>query len=256
MRKEWNIFRTAIMFFTRIPVGKIDFSSKALNSSGKYLPVIGWIVGGISAIIFLATHQILPVELAVILSMASSIMITGAFHEDGFADVCDGLGGGWTREKILEIMKDSRVGAFGVIGMIMLLFAKFISLSEMHVNLLPASIIAGHTISRFSAVLFIYSHQYVRDDQGSKSKPVGKKINQSELIFASLMALFPFILFPNAGFLLIIPVILLIKYRFARYAQKKIGGYTGDCLGALQQITETSFYIFVLIYMEIHSFIV
>lgn len=256
MKKESLLFRTALMFFTRIPVRKVEYSQEYLNHSNKYLPVIGWIVGGISALGFMLFNPILPVEIAVVLSMAIPILLTGAFHEDGFTDLCDGLGGGWTKEKILEIMKDSRVGAFGVIGLVMLLLTKFLSLSHISESILPATLIAGHTFSRYSAVLFIFSHKYVRDDHTGKSKPIGKEIYRSELIFASVTALLPFLLFPHFGFLLIIPVILLIKHAFARYIKKWIDGYTGDCLGALQQIIETSFYIFVILYMEIQNSII
>ena len=244
------------MFFTRIPVGKIAYSQKALNSSSKYLPLIGWLVGGISGVTLILFSLILPLELAVIISMGISILITGAFHEDGFADFCDGFGGGWTRDKILIIMKDSRIGAFGVIGMIMLLLTKFISLTEIPLNILPVSMLAGHTLSRYSSVLLIFTHEYVRDDQESKTKPIGKSIKNKELIFASVTGLLPFILFPSAGFLVIIPAVLMIKFLFARYTKKRIGGYTGDCLGALQQLTEGSFYIFILIYMKMYNFMV
>lgn len=256
MKQEINKFRTALMFFTRIPVGEIEYSQEYLNHSNKYLPVIGWMVGGLSALGFMLLNPILPVEIAVVLSMAISILLTGAFHEDGFADVCDGFGGGWTKEKILEIMKDSRIGAFGVIGLVMLMLTKFLSMSQIPVSILPAALITGHTFSRYSAVLLIFTHKYVRDDHTGKSKPIGKELNRPELIFASITALLPFLFFPHFGFLLIIPVILLIKHVYARYIKKWIGGYTGDCLGALQQITETSFYIFVILYVEIQNSII
>lgn len=256
MKKESILFRTALMFFTRIPVGKIKYSQEYLNHSNKYLPVIGLIVGGISGLSLILFNHILPVELAVVLSMAISILLTGAFHEDGFADVCDGFGGGWSKEKILEIMKDSRIGAFGVTGLVMLLLTKFLSLSHIPESILFATLLAGHTFSRYSAVLLIFTHKYVRDDHTGKSKPIGKELNRSELLFASVTAILPFVFFPHFGFLLIIPVILLIKHGFARYISKWIGGYTGDCLGALQQIIETSFYIFVILYIEIQNSII
>ena len=256
MKKELIVFKTAVMFFTRIPVGKVEYAQEYLNQSNKYLPVIGWIVGGSAALSFMLFTLVLPVEMAVILSMAISILLTGAFHEDGFADLCDGFGGGWTTQKIMEIMKDSRVGAFGVIGLITLLLTKVVSLSHVPESILPVTLLAGHTFSRYSAVLFIFSHEYVRDDHTGKSKPIGKKLNNSGLIFASITALLPFLLFPHFGFLLIIPVIVLIKYLFARYISKTIGGYTGDCLGALQQVTETSFYILIIVFMTLQNTII
>ena len=102
MKKEIDIFFTAMMFYTRIPCPKnITHDPDYLNKATRYFPLIGWIVGLISGLVFIAFSQILPVTIAVLLSMIASILTTGAFHEDGFADVCDGFGGRWTKEKIL-----------------------------------------------------------------------------------------------------------------------------------------------------------
>ncbi|HXB12726.1 MAG TPA: adenosylcobinamide-GDP ribazoletransferase, partial [Bacteroidia bacterium] len=120
MKKEIRIFFTALMFFTRIPCPKwVDHSEEYLNRSSKYFPLMGWIVGGLSSIVFYSCSFFLPISVSVLLSMVTSIYVTGAFHEDGLADVCDGFGGGWIKDKIMDIMKDSRVGAFGVIGVVM-----------------------------------------------------------------------------------------------------------------------------------------
>ncbi|HWY97589.1 MAG TPA: adenosylcobinamide-GDP ribazoletransferase, partial [Bacteroidia bacterium] len=156
MKKEIRIFFTALMFFTRIPCPKwVDHSEEYLNKSSKYFPLMGWIVGGFSALIYFGGTYIFPVSIAILLSMVASIWITGAFHEDGLADVCDGFGGGWTKEKILLIMKDSRVGAFGVIGLVMVLLIKYVSLSSipsMGKLFVPFIIVSAHSLSRFFAV--------------------------------------------------------------------------------------------------------
>ncbi len=253
-KREWNIFQTAIMFFTRIPVSKnLSYSEKYLNSSSKFLPMMGWIVGLSSGLVFFAVNYILPLQLAVIAAMVSSILLTGAFHEDGFADVCDGFGGGWSKRRILQIMKDSRIGAYGMIGMFFLLLSKFVALSEINSNFLPMVFIAGHAISRYFAAHFIYTHQYVRDDETSKSKPLGKKLKTKELLLAIITAVIPLFLFPSWYIFLTIPFIYLVYFFFARYLKKWIGGYTGDCLGAMQQLTELAFYLSVLMLDEIVS---
>src|SRR5258708_3410401 len=126
MKKEWKIFLTAVMFLTRISVPKnIDHSAEYLEKSPKYFPVTGWIVGGISALLFLVFSRYISTDIGVLASMIAGILTTGAFHEDGFADTCDAFGGGWTKEKILQIMKDSRIGAFGAIGLLAILSSKF-----------------------------------------------------------------------------------------------------------------------------------
>lgn len=244
MKKEMQIFLTAVMFYTRIPVPKwVNHNAECLNKATKYFPLIGWIVGSVSAVVFMGATYLFNASIAVILSMASSVLLTGAFHEDGFADVCDGFGGGWTKEKILLIMKDSRVGAYGVIGIILILLLKLSLLSSFTVSQFPIIIIAAHALSRWAAATFIATHNYVRENEDSKAKPVAKQLFVSHFLIASLFGIIPLFLFKDWHvFLLILPV-YLIKVYLGWYFKKWIGGYTGDCLGATQQITEIVFYL-------------
>src|SRR6201985_2249913 len=132
MKKQGRIFLTAVMFLTRIRVPRtIDHSPEYLQQAPRYFPVVGWIVGAFSALSFLVFSRYISTDLGILASMITGILLTGAFHEDGFADVCDGLGGGWTKEKILMIMKDSRIGAFGAIGLLGILGSKFLLLKEL-----------------------------------------------------------------------------------------------------------------------------
>jgi adenosylcobinamide-GDP ribazoletransferase len=248
MKREIKIFFTALMFFTRIPCPKwVDHSPEYLNKSSKYFPVVGIIVGSISALVYWLFQLIFPADIALIFSMIASILTTGAFHEDGFADVCDGFGGGWTKEKILLIMKDSRLGTFGVVGIGLVLLLKWSSLKYFPVNTLVIILISGHAISRLNAVSLIYTDQYARDDDTSKSKPLATKMSTGELIFAVIFGLAPLALFANINVLLALLPLLLLRWYFSGYFKKWIGGYTGDCLGALQQISEVVFYLSLLL---------
>jgi adenosylcobinamide-GDP ribazoletransferase len=248
MFKQVKIFFTAVMFFTRIPCPKwVDHSEEYLNKASMYFPLIGWIVGGFSALVFWASKFLFPVSIAVIFSMIASILLTGAFHEDGFADVCDGFGGGWTKEKILEIMKDSRVGSYGVIGMILMLGTKFALLNQISIQFIPAALIAGHSLSRFASTSVIFTHQYVRENEDSKAKPLAKKMQFSDIILAAVFGTIPLLFMQNYLFVLAIIPVFLARWYMMRYFVKWIGGYTGDCLGAVQQVTEVVFYIFVLL---------
>jgi adenosylcobinamide-GDP ribazoletransferase len=241
---EIRVFFTALMFFTRVPCPKwIGLSDDLLNKATKYLPLVGIIVGSGSALVLWLSHFVFPAELSIIASMIVSILITGAFHEDGFADVCDGFGGGWSKQQILDIMKDSRIGAFGTIGIVLILLTKYFALHSIDLNILPFVLIAGHTSSRFAAVTFIFSHEYTRTDNTGKSKPIGSSISKGGLLFAFVISLLPFVLLKNPLFLLIFVPVLLAKWSLARYFKKWIGGYTGDCLGATQQICEIVFYL-------------
>ena len=131
MKKELHIFFTALLFYTRIPCPKnIDHNPDYLNKASRYFPLVGWIVGGISFSVYYLSSFLFPSQIAIVLSIIAGILVTGAFHEDGFADVCDGFGGGWTKEKILLIMKDSSIGAYGAIGLVLLFLLKFQSMSE------------------------------------------------------------------------------------------------------------------------------
>ncbi|HAR72398.1 MAG TPA: adenosylcobinamide-GDP ribazoletransferase, partial [Flavobacteriaceae bacterium] len=115
LKKEVTYFLTALMFFTRIPIPfKIPYSNEIMNQSQKYYAAIGLLVGAFNALIYTICQFILPVDIAIIITMIASVLLTGAFHEDGFTDVCDSFGGGYGKEKILTIMKDSRIGAYGV----------------------------------------------------------------------------------------------------------------------------------------------
>jgi len=132
MKKQVRIFLTAIMFLTRIRVpASVDHSPEYLGQAPRYFPVVGWIVGAVSALFYLLGSRFVSTDAGVLAAMVAGILVTGALHEDGFADVCDGFGGGWTKEKILEIMKDSRIGAYGAIGLIALLATKFILLKAL-----------------------------------------------------------------------------------------------------------------------------
>ncbi len=244
MKNQLNLFLTALMFYTRIPVpATLEYSPERLNRSTRYLPLIGWIVGGIGAAVFYGLVQVLPLQLSVFLSMLATILLTGAFHEDGFADFCDGFGGGYTREKIFTIMKDSRIGTYGSIGLIGMLGTKFLALQSMPAYVIPLALVAGHAFSRLMPVIIIFTSWYSREDELSKTKPIGKRGKNSDLILAIIFALVPMSLLPWQLTAIAVPSALLLTFLFKKYTERKIGGYTGDCLGALQQLVEVLFYL-------------
>lgn len=258
LRKEIRIFFTALMFLTRLPVPRFtDHSPEYLEKSSKYFPLIGWIVGSISAAVLLLFMQVVSLDLSILALMIASILTTGAFHEDGFADVCDAFGGGWTMEKILEIMKDSRLGTYGTTGLIFILSAKFLLLRELMPAIihhtpsyyLPvfASMLAAHAASRFMSVCSIQFYPYVTPDDVSKSKPsAAHKLPGVAFLIAFLFAIIPFVFLP-VSFLLVFPALFLATFLLNRYFQKWIGGHTGDCLGTVQQSCELLCYLTMLL---------
>lgn len=247
MKRQIQLLLTAIMFYTRIPVpATLEYSPERLNRATRYFPFIGWIVGGVGAGVFYGLVQILPLGVSVLLSMLATILLTGAFHEDGFADFCDGFGGGYTREKILTIMKDSRIGTYGSVGLLGMLGTKFLALQAMPVYAIPLSMIAAHAFSRLMPVLIIFTSRYSRVDELSKAKPIGKRGKNSDLIIAIFFALIPVAFLPWQLMAVVLPLALLVTFRFKKYSERKIGGYTGDCLGAVQQLIEVLFYLCLL----------
>lgn len=261
LKKELTVFLTGVMFLTRLPVPKnIDHGENYLQKSPTYFPLIGWIVGLISFAAFFIFHKFVGADIGLLAAIIAGIFTTGCFHEDGFADTCDAFGGGWTKEKILAIMKDSRLGTYGVAGLVLMLSVKFLLLKELvtwfsckavtekELYLLVAvTMVAAHAVSRLMPVFVIQYYQYVTADDGSKSKPLAsKKLQWPELTSSVVFALLPLAFFHYYVLLAIVPV-LLISFKLANYFKKWIGGYTGDCLGAIQQVAEVTFYLSVLI---------
>ncbi|MBI4929324.1 MAG: adenosylcobinamide-GDP ribazoletransferase [Bacteroidetes bacterium] len=244
LKKEIRIFFTALMFFTRIPCPKwIDHSEEYLSKSSRYFPLIGIIVGGIGALVYYSFSFIFPHPIAILLSMVSTILVTGAFHEDGLADMCDGFGGGWTKQDILRIMKDSRTGTYGVVGLCSMLAIKFASLYYMDSKLIPLVLIAGHSLSRFAASTLLYTLDYVREDADSKAKPAAGRISAFSLCVGAVFGIISLALFFNYYvFALLVPV-FIARWYLGHYYKKWIGGHTGDCGGATQQICEVVFYL-------------
>ena len=248
LQHEAVAFLAAVRFFTRIPIpDRIPHSAENLNHAARYFPAVGLLVGAVSAIAFFLAALVLPTSVAVLIAMVSSIYLTGAFHEDGLSDMTDGLGGGWEKMRILEIMKDSRVGSYGVIAITMALLSKFVLLDNFDSLWVPILLIAAHAFSRYCAVLIMAGLPYVREDALSKSKPLATKLSKNALWVASAFGLLPLLLLPAPAALMSVVAGLIATIWLGRKLQKWLGGYTGDCLGATQQLSELAFYLGALV---------
>ena len=243
---EPGYFFAALRFFTRLPVpARVGHSAEQLNHAARWFPAVGWIVGAIGAGVTVAAAQIWPADIAVLLGMAATLLVTGAFHEDGLADTIDGLGGGWTREDALRIMKDSRIGSYGAIGIGMALLLKFSALSQL-LAVLPAptffaALVAGHAVSRLASTALIFFLDYAREE--GKAKPLATRLGGGELAFAALCGLAPCVWLSPAAAGIALALVALVTLYAVRIFVKRLGGYTGDCLGATQQLTEPAFYL-------------
>lgn len=252
LRAHFRLLLLAVQFYTRLPVPAwVGYSEELLQKATVYFPLVGWLVGGVAAGVFAGANWLFHNEdVALLLSMVASILLTGAFHEDGFADVCDGFGGGWTPDKILAIMKDSRLGTYGATGLGLLLAGKFLALRGLPAAAVAPALLLAHPLSRATALTCLFSHRYARTSEDSKAKPVAKKLRPGELAAGLVLGALPLFgyaawLHRPAVLLLLLPL-AVVKTALARYFQRWIGGYTGDCLGAIQQVAEVSCYLFLL----------
>ncbi|MBI3524985.1 MAG: adenosylcobinamide-GDP ribazoletransferase [Betaproteobacteria bacterium] len=246
-KRQLEYFFAALRFFTRLPAPAwVGHSQDQLDHAARYFPLVGILVGAIGAAVTWLTAWMLPLSLAVVLGMAATILATGAFHEDGFADACDGFGGGWEKAQVLAIMKDSRIGSYGAIGIALLLLAKWNALAELGDEYLAAefavAMIAAHAVSRLAATALIRTLDYVREDETAKAKPLARRMDTGELLFAAICGLAPCAFLPWQEVLAALVLVVLFTWLAARYFVRRIGGYTGDCLGATQQATELAFY--------------
>ena len=248
MLKELKYLKTAILFYTRIPCGEIkDYDPDDLNRATRYFPFIGWIVGIVMFVIFWLMSMIVNVYIATAISLLAGVLVTGGFHEDGLADAFDGFGGGWTKERILEIMKDSRIGSYGVLALIFDILLKYLLLCSLlntfsfeHTWMLALFFISYHSLARLVSCNLIFFSRYARMDATSKVKPIGKECTWKEFIGASLFGLLPLAVFAwHTPLLWCVAVPLFLFVVIAKhFFEKHIDGFTGDCLGAVEQIAE------------------
>lgn len=248
----------AVQYFTRLPVRGpladwVGFSPGMLRAAAAHFPGVGWLVGMAACASFAVLSLALPdtpltaLAAAVGCTMATALL-TGAFHEDGLADVADGLGGGSTRERALEIMKDSRVGAFGALALLLVVAAK-IGLLGVLAAASPAAVLtallAAHTVSRFWPLLVAHTLPHIGDVGNSKSKPLADQVERRALYVAAAWCVVPLALMALAHGLAFMGVAVLASgvalYAMRRWFQRRLQGFTGDCLGAAQQACEISF---------------
>lgn len=264
----------AVQFFTRVPiVGRlaewVGFSPELLRASAGHFPGVGLVVGMVAAAVYALVNTLLPdthftLLVAAVLSTVFTVLLTGGFHEDGLADVADGLGGSYDRTRALDIMKDSRVGAFGAMALVLALLAKVALLAllgsvegvptgwnEVPVPLstwyVCAALVAGHTVSRALPLLLIAWLPHVGDTAASKSKPLADQITARSLwvafiwLFMALALVLSVLDAMNLIVALSFSVVALLW--MGRWFKRRLQGFTGDCLGAAQQVCEIAFYL-------------
>ncbi|MBC8259637.1 MAG: adenosylcobinamide-GDP ribazoletransferase [SAR324 cluster bacterium] len=250
LKQEIRRIVGAFIFYSRIPLPSSWYSAKTSHCS-RYFSLVGWFAGGVSVAVWLLAQQLFSgsmepflektLSIAILLGMISAVLLTGALHEDGFADTCDGLGGGWTPEERLRIMKDSRIGTYGALGLVFLVLLKLFALLQIETEILPWVWISGNTLSRFVSISQLRFLSYVQDPVKSKSGTM-TEFSGVDLIVNGAFGLMP-LLFLGNQVLVSLAAVALVWWVLIVYFKRKLGGVTGDCLGATQQLCEVVFYL-------------
>jgi len=247
IKVQVNLFYLAVSFFTRLPVPKtMIYSESLLNKANRFFSLVGIVIGLLLVFGYVIFSAFLPTNIAILLTMILSLFLTGAFHEDGLADMADGIGGAFSIEKRLTIMKDSRIGTYGAVTLVMALLLKFTLLLEMaknDSNYLLLAIVLAEALSRAVAGSLISGMPYVSDIEQSKSKPLAQAQSSLELIILLLIGSAPLLFYSIDIIFSLLIVLIIFRALFKRWLMNKIGGFTGDCLGAAQQISQLLIYL-------------
>jgi len=243
MNHQLRGFVAGVRFLTRISVpGAHDDRPDDLARSTTYFPLIGLIVGLFGAGVYWLAHIGWPPFVAAALATAGTIWLTGAFHEDALADACDGFGGGWDRAQVLAIMKDSRVGAYGAIGVALALALRLGALAALPPAMAMRALVAAHVLGRWSSLPLIWRLPYVRETPGTGTS-FAASVTPARLGIATAMAVAIVIVALDRQALPAFAIAMLAVLAAGAYFRRRIGGITGDCLGAANQVVELLTYL-------------
>ena len=247
---ELRLFFIALQFFTRLPTPAwVGFEPLWLQHCARYFPAVGLVVGALSGAVLWGALWVWPSSVAVGLSMATSVWLTGGFHEDGWADTCDGLGGAVSRERALVIMKDSRIGSYGALGLILLLGLKaacLVALADGSATAAMLAVLWAHCASRAAPVWLLHTMSYAGDAEHAKAKPLATQAS-----WATVVVALGWVVAASVGIAGLAPQLVPtlcaasvaavgVTFVVQAWLEKRLGGYTGDNLGACQQLVELS----------------
>jgi adenosylcobinamide-GDP ribazoletransferase len=239
--REWRLFWCAVGFLTRLPTPALrEFEPGWIGRSARWFSLVGQIVGVLAAAVFLAAGRLWSGAAPAVLAIGAGIWITGAFHEDGLADAVDGMGGGTTPEARLQIMKDSRIGTYGVVALILVIGLRIVALAAIPGWRGAIALVAAHGLGRAAAVAAMAAQPYVGAAATAKAAASPQHPGVGNALFAGLAALWPFALMPPHAAGLAIGLAAAAGAIVALLAQSLIGGRTGDTLGAIEQAAETA----------------
>ncbi len=257
VKHELRLFFVALQFLTRVPVPNwVGFEPAWLQTCLRHFPLVGACIGAWAAVVLWAALQLWPPAVAAVVSTVATLWLTGAFHEDGLADTFDALGGTVSRERALEIMKDSRIGSYGAAALVLMLLLKVSVLAALVVSVgalqAGVALVWAHAVSRAAPVWLVATLRYAGDAEHAKAKPLATQITRAGtavagiwVLLASAAAVALMLLgSPDARPAVAVPLallaVVLTTLMCARWLRRRLGGFTGDTLGATQQLAEAA----------------
>jgi len=242
MAEGLRLFLVAAQFLTRLPVPEgLPASEKTLGQATRFFPLVGAIVGGGAALVFIVSKHLLPHSGSVLCAIIFTACITNGIHEDGLADTFDGFGGGWTKEQALEIMRDSRIGTFGALALIFLILGKYSFLSGLMPEQVWRWLIVAHTASRWTVLPLCAWLPYARAE--GQGKLVARQVGKVEILIGSSTFFIILLLLSWPAALSVLLITGLVSLLSGVYFRARLSGITGDCLGAANQLTEVALYL-------------
>lgn len=247
LRRVWTEFLCAIQFLTRVPLPSQPYETDALSRAVKFFPLVGLLVGASGALLHFLLAPHLPSLIVAVLILVYFVSITGCLHEDGLADAADGFGGGWSREQILLIMHDSRIGSYGAAALTLSLGCRLLLISALPLAHVAQYLVAAHVLCRWTTLPLSYylppAHPQREDRVDGQGARVAQLTTGGTLIVGTFFsfAIVVAVLRVHA----ITPILISIAFTLVSgaYFKRRIGGVTGDCFGAANQVTEIAVYL-------------
>jgi adenosylcobinamide-GDP ribazoletransferase len=243
-QRELDRLICSMQMMTRLPTPALaSFTAELPTRASRYYPVAGWIVGAISAAMFWGASMLGNSLLAAILAISAGALVTGGFHEDGLADTADGLGGGQTPARRLEIMKDSRIGTYGGLALLLVTGLRIAALATFPPVEGAIALTCAHSVARAAPILVMRFGRYAGDPTAAKLPHTDMHVTNGELALAWALAILPTLLFPWRSVALALLATVVIAAFVAHRAHRLIDGFTGDVLGCIEQVSEAAILI-------------
>lgn len=241
MKRMFRELLVAFQFLTRLPISHVPYEPDSLSRATQFFPIVGLFIGLSASLLQHMLGPHLNRALVALLVLTFLVLITGGLHEDALADAADAFGGGWNREQILAILKDSRIGSYGALALIISMLARFLLLSTLPINHFMPVVFSAHVLCRWTALPLSYFLSPAREDDGQGAR-IAERIPFASFAIGTLLSMSIVVYALRREFWIPVVVTLVVTILSGVYYSRRIGGVTGDCFGATNQLTEIAVY--------------